>query len=300
MPQFAIIIQLIKGVPTMKLASLPTFDRNFLLAIVVAVVFGGILLWQVSVSSSDNATYSEVSTETLEKLSNEDSDISFRSNDSEQAEPEDSQTTTSVTSSSETTTTITTSSGNESISFTKGGEGVQGTNVVISLTASGELNGQCSFVFTLGNSKVEKSNSADTKSCNLTTSVNEFSKTGAWNYVATYKSNDGTISFSSNGTINIFPEEFFFTKGGRNFDGSSATFADISAEPHTGICNYTFSLGNYEFSESSMITNSRTCDITIPGSEFPELGTWTFTLVFNGTTEYVVGKTFQSGEIDIY
>ncbi len=77
--------------------------------------------------------------------------------------------------------------------FTKGGGDYDGTNVVISETSAAAHTGTCNYLFTLGNSRVEKSSTINnSRTCSITIPGSAFPKSGNWDYTLTF---NGTTDY---------------------------------------------------------------------------------------------------------
>ncbi len=171
------------------------------------------------------------------------------------------------------------------VKFTKGGGSLQGSTVVIALTANATLNGTCTYTLTLGNSTITQSNSAkNTTVCAINIPVSTFPKSGNWFFSLTYKSVDGNTSGIGGGfDITIVPEvrEINFTKGGAGLNGAVVSASGNLSENQSGICTYTFSLnGTVRVSKTTTISNSNRCAIDIPIGDFPKSAIYSYNLSF--------------------
>lgn len=171
------------------------------------------------------------------------------------------------------------------VSFVKGGASLQGSTVVVNLTANAALNGTCFYSFTLGNSVVNKSNDvAGSNSCAINIPLSAFSKSGNWRLSLTYVSSDGKTKGIGGGfDVTVMPEvrTINFTKGGASQNDSVVVASSNLSEAQTGTCTFTFSLnGSVRVSKTAAISNSNKCSIEIPVAEFPKSAIYQYTLSF--------------------
>lgn len=173
----------------------------------------------------------------------------------------------------------------KTVNFVKGGGSLQDTTVVISLTADSTLNGTCTYMFSLGNSSFSKSNTAtNTQTCAINIPLSAFVKSGNWYFKLSYVSSDGNTKGTGGGfEIAIMPEvrEISFKKGGA---GQSETVVNASSdmsETQSGTCTFKFSLGGVvKVSKTTTISGTNRCSTEIPVSEFPQNGTYQYSLSF--------------------
>lgn len=252
------------------------------MAVIVVLVVGGIVLLRVSSSGDDGSNQ----TATIDDESSaKDSDVSEQQTADQKTE-DPSSSDAGDTSGSEGVATNT-----SSVNFVKGGRSIDANNVYIISAADQNLDGVCTYTFTLGNTEVEKAVNSTGKSCDITVPITSFNKSGDWSYTLSYVSNDKlVVGTTVGGSIHLVPAEFSFNKGGGNFDGDNVMVSETTTDPQTGTCEYLFTLGNSRVEKSSTISNSRTCSITIPGSAFPKSGNWFYSLTFNSTEEFSVGS----------
>lgn len=183
------------------------------------------------------------------------------------------------------------SSAAQTVQFTKGGAGLDGSYVIASATTNDVLDGTCYFTFTLGNSTVKFSNKAAGKECWILSHVSSFPKNGNWTMSMQYISSDGKTTGSVQGytiTINPQPRTINFTKGGASETSSGVVSAASNlSENVTGTCTYTFSLnGTVRVEKSNYITDSNRCENTMI-TGFPKSGTYQYTLTFKSNDNLI-------------
>lgn len=182
------------------------------------------------------------------------------------------------------TSTSNSSTKTKSVSFTKGGASLQGSVVVVSLTASAPLNGSCYYNFTLGNSVVNQQNSVSGSACAINIPLSTFVKSGNWILNVKYVSSDSLTQGSVGGiVVKIVPEvrTISFTKGGAGQNGTIVSASSNLSESQSGTCTFVFSLnGTVRVSKTTSISNSNQCAVDIALSEFPKSATYSYTLSF--------------------
>ena len=180
------------------------------------------------------------------------------------------------------------------VSFTKGGAGLQGSTVVVSFTANAPLNGTCNYTFTLGASTVSQSNGNTGQTCAINVPLSSFVKSGNWSLDLKYVSADNYTQGSVGGVIvSIVPEvrTINFTKGGAGQNGDVVTASSNLSESQSGTCTFTFSLnGTVRVNQTVAISNSNKCAANIPISLFPKSATYSYTLSFVSTDTLTIAN----------
>lgn len=171
------------------------------------------------------------------------------------------------------------------ITFTKGGGGLEGETVKVSATTANPQTGTCRYTFALGNSKIEKKNTIkDSRTCAISVPLSAFPKNGDWSFVLYFTSNDGKVTGKGGGytiPINPQPRKISFIKGGGGQSGKTVSVSGTLSEDHSGTCTYSFSLnGTVRVKKSAENSSLRYCSLSIPTSEFPKSGTYSFSLTF--------------------
>jgi|GEM_PF-2978339 len=91
-----------------------------------------------------------------------------------------------------------------------------------------------------------------------------------------------------------------FTKGGGSADANNVTISSTANEKLNGTCTYIFKLGNSQVTESVKVSNSQTCNLTIPVSKFPKNGEWQYTMTYKSNDGTTTGGTTNPGIIYLY
>lgn len=178
------------------------------------------------------------------------------------------------------------------IGFVKGGNNIDTSSgtVSISNTASEELSGICKYqIFKQPDYNIEFELESDSngKTCSTSFPIDRLYGATGWDYQLIYTDLANNVSGHGGGYLDT---SFDFTKGGGNFDGNNVVVSETSSLPHTGTCNFKFSLpGSPTVERTTTINNSRTCTVSIPGSEFANSGNWLYDLTFNSTPTLFTG-----------
>ena len=263
-------------------------DLQVLMIVLVVVFSGGFLTFRLS-TSDDNQGSSTV------QQSDEDSE-STDTNAENEAEATEVENEPLPEDTPDPTQTVVNTNQNTSnvVSFTKGGISplTNGRTVDISSTMSGAYSGTCTYTFTLGNTSVSESNQINnSNTCARTVQYTLFPKSGQYQAAISFVSFDGSVTADIDGlSVNIVPEEFSFTKGGGNWDGDNVFVSQTSADPHTGTCTFIFTNGSSTVETSTTISNSKTCETTVPGTSFPNTGNWLFDLSFAASDALITGS----------
>lgn len=188
-------------------------------------------------------------------------------------------------------------SNTKNIQFTKGSGHADYKIVSVSQSTSSPQTGTCTYIFTLGNSSVEKSNTIhNSKKCKIDIPVAAFPKSGEWAFNMKFSSTDGTIYGTGGGfpvTVDPQPRTISFRKGGKtSLNGGKVNVSATMSEAHTGTCTYTFSMnGSVKVKETRKIHNSKTCSAKIAKTEFPpKSAKYSLTLSFESSDGGVVAK----------
>jgi hypothetical protein len=181
-------------------------------------------------------------------------------------------------------------SGASSFQFTKGGGSLQGDYVSVSQTSTDAHTGTCTFNFSLGNSKVTRSNKiTNSRTCSIDIPASSYPKNGIWYFSLAFSSTDGSVAGTGGGfniSVNPKPTEVGFVKGGLNADDDSVNVSLSMPSAYTGQCVYSFNLNGVErINERNNISNSKTCSIEVAKSRFPKSATYQVYVSFVSTNQ---------------
>jgi Tfp pilus assembly protein PilV len=195
----------------------------------------------------------------------------------------------------ETASTVPPGSAPTTITFNKGGGSLEGETVKVSATTTDPQTGTCTYKFTLGNSKVQKTNSiVNSRTCSIGVPLSEFPKNGNWYFELSFVSKDGKVTGKGGGitiTINPQPRTISFIKGGGGQSGDVVSVSGTLSENQSGTCTYRFSLnGTVRVEKTTSISGLQTCSINIPVSEFPKSATYSFSLSFVSSSGLVTAS----------
>lgn len=276
-----------------KLTQTGGMDLHIVIIALVVILAGGLTVFRISTTNENRGNVGQAEGDEIITDADANAESEETADSVEQGDQQDE--TDTPNSSDQPSNTSSQPSNTTEANFIKGGVGPPaGSNMFVDVSVSmdGAHTGTCTYTFTLGNTTVVQTDSiTNSKVCDIDVPVEFFPKNGTYAVGVAFESNDGSVTASVGGfSVDVTPAQFNFTKGGGSFDGTNVVISETSALGHTGTCDYIFTKGSQRVERSNNITNSRTCAINIPGTDFPSLGDWNYTLTFTGTTEYVVGS----------
>lgn len=152
---------------------------------------------------------------------------------------------------------------------------MEGDVVKVSATTDTPQTGTCAYTFTLGNSRVQKTNTiTNSRTCAVNVPLSAFPKNGDWYFELHFASHDGTVTGEGGGmviTVNPKPRIISFTNGEGYKTAAWCAYPTPYRRLKPEQCTYQFSLnGTVRVVKTTQITNSRVCSASIPVSEFPK------------------------------
>lgn len=255
---------------------------------ILSLSIGAVASYQYA--ASQNARVQELNTATEEMHIKEDADKDSDKKKADQKEDPEANQDEDRTDGSDSSTTNT-----KTIRFTKGGGHADNQTVSVSQSTSSPQTGTCTYIFTLGNSRVEKSNTIHSSNqCRIDVPISAFPKSGEWTFNLEFNSRDGNVYGTGGGfsvTVDPQPRTISFRKGGAGQSGDAVNVSGTMSEAHSGTCTYTFSLnGSVRVKETTKIYNSKTCSTSIATKRFRKSATYSFRLSFESSDGKVVAK----------